>query len=85
MSDKLEKVMKLEHMNSQISLRKWLKESLVRDSGVPIYKKDDVIPEDHILIFLDHIDRQINDQMPEEHREWMASVKNIRSRLEKNE
>jgi|TARA_R110001583_G_scaffold16234_27_gene66375 hypothetical protein len=79
------KVMKLSNLNSQVSLREWLKSSLHKSSGSPLYKHDDIISNNDMLIFLNYIDRQINDQMPQNHREWMGKIKSIRERIEKNE
>lgn len=85
MSDDRNKVMKMSHINSQVSFREWLKANLIKENGSPLYKHDDVISNEHMLIFLNHIDGQIRDQMPEDHREWSSSLKRVRERLEKNE
>lgn len=85
MSDEKSKVMKLDHVSSQISFRDWLKKNLIKDNGSPLYKHDDVIPKEHIFIFLNHIESQIKSQLPKDHRDWALSIKKIRERLDSNE
>jgi hypothetical protein len=73
---RVKQVLKFDDINSLVAFRDWLKHNLT------LYGEDEIINDNHLKIFLEHIKNKVKEQRVFEKREWFEQIDQLIERIE---